>query len=52
MVSKIWVGMSFNNIDLLQFEIQSHLQKEKPGTFSAGKSELISKEKMKKGWNL
>ena len=27
MVSKIWVGMSINYINLLQFKIQSHLQK-------------------------
>ena len=27
MVSKILVGMSPNNINLLQFEIQNHLQK-------------------------
>ena len=27
MVSKIWVGMSFNNIHLLKFKIQGHLQK-------------------------
>ena len=27
MVSKIWVGMSATNIHLLQFKIQSHLQK-------------------------
>ena len=26
-VSKIWVGMASINIHLLQFEIQSHLQK-------------------------
>ena len=25
-VSKIWVGMSTTNINLLQFKIQSHLQ--------------------------
>ena len=27
-VSKIWVGMSTNNIDLLQFKSQGHLQNE------------------------
>ena len=27
MVSKIWIGMSATNIYLIQFKVQSHLQK-------------------------
>ena len=42
MVSKIWVGMSTTNIHLLQFKIQSHL--EKMWTLNVGTSELIPKK--------
>ena len=43
MVSKIWVGMSTTNINLLQFKIQSHLQK-RGLNLNAGTSELIPKK--------
>ena len=42
MVNKIRVGMFTTNIHLLQFKIQSHLQKHK--TLNASTSELIPKE--------
>ena len=43
-MSKIWIGLSTTNIHLLQFEIQSHLQKCK--TLNAGTSELTPKKKL------
>ena len=43
MVSKVWVGISVNNIYLLQFKIQGYLQKQ---SLITGVSKLISKKKL------
>ena len=42
MVSKIWVGMFTNNIHLLTFKIQSHMQRQR---LNAGTPKLIPKKK-------
>ena len=48
-VSKTWVGMSATNIHLLQFKIQSYLQKQ---TLNSVTSELVPQKKLSKISNI